>query len=140
MSDQNTNTMMSYSASVADQERPKPLPARQYRAECRAAEFATSAKGKRYAKLSMYIDPTQYPADYVDGNPEGTTLTWGRTSGEDTPTGRYSMKKLHETFGIPVPKTEVDLNQFLGRTVLLTVKHEQYQEEWNANIDKMTKE
>lgn len=134
-----TNSVMEYSQSVADQEKPKPLPARQYRAECRGAEFKVSGKGKRYAALSLYISPDQYPADYTDGNPEGTTMTWGRTSGEDTPTGRYSMKKLHETFGLPVPKTTVDLNQFLGRTVLIDIKHELFQEEWNAQIAKMTK-
>lgn len=133
-------TMLSYSQEIKDAEKPKPLPPGQYRGTVRAVEQKLSGKGKKYIATQFHITPEQYPADFTnDGNPEGTTMTWGRVSGEDTPQGRYQVKKLFETLGAPLPGREVDLNQLLGREALLTIKHEPYQGELNATIDKMEK-
>lgn len=132
-------TMMSYSQDIKDAEKPKPLPAGQYRGVVRSAECKVSGKGKKYVAVVFNITPEQYPADFTDGNPEGTTMTWGRTSGEDTPQGRFSMKKLFSELGAPLPGKEVDLNQLLGREAILTTKLEMYQDDLNAQIDKLTK-
>jgi len=132
-------TMMSYSQDIKDAEKPKPLPSGQYRGVVRSAECKMSGKGKKYIAVVLNISPDQYPADFTDGNPDGTTMTWGRTSGEDTPQGRWQVKKLFSDFGAPMPGKEVDLNQLLSREVIIDVKHETYQGEIQANIDKLTR-
>jgi hypothetical protein len=132
-------SVMEFSAPIADAKKPLPLPAGDYRGTIREAKIMLSAKNTKYVNLAVFIPASQYPVDYTDGNPEGTTLNYMRISGEDTPRGRWSVKAFFEAIGLPAPGSKVDLTELLNTDVTVHVNHTLYEGEKQAQIAKVSK-
>jgi len=114
MSDNEIENVFVYSEDLNNAEAPNPLPAGNYPAEVRKSEIADSKSkpGNKNLVLGLYIAPESYPHDYLDGNPDGTTLTVYRPL-QDTTRGRYRMKKFNEVMGVKSSKT-IDPNDYMG--------------------------
>lgn len=130
-------SVLSYSQDIADAKPPAPLPAGTYRAVVKGLPEVTLSKssGKKMIVIPLFISPDQYPADYTDGNPDGTILTH-YVGAEDTPMGRYSVKRACETFGVPMNGREINVSEFAGREVMCKVTHEMYEGNPQARIER----
>jgi hypothetical protein len=128
---------MRFSQDIATAEAPPPLPARQYRAEIIGAAIRPSATtGLNYLNLQFRIPVEEYPADYVDGDPDGTVLYYGRLGTDDTPTNRYRIRRAMERIGGPL-SMEIDCNALIGLWANVEVTHNEYEGEQRAQISKL---
>jgi len=126
--------ILEFSEDVGSQDAPVPLPAGDYTAEIRAAAKKTSATtGNDYVQVTFFIQPDQYPADYSEGDPDGQALTFNRVSTQDTPAGRYRLRKFLEAIGAKMGKS-IDLNDWVGLTATVKVDSETYEGETRAVI------
>jgi len=137
MSEEALPSIVEFSEDLSTQEAPNPLPIGKYRGTVRAAEVKLSQKDKKYGAVTYFISPDQYPADYTDGNPEGTTLVYRRLGLEDNPQARFGARKFCEMHGV-VPSRSIDMNSFVGTEALLHIKHEPYEGIQRAVIDKVS--
>lgn len=133
------SSIIEYDEDLADAEAPVPLPKGDYTAEIRGAvkKFAKSGD-KEYANITFFIDPSQYPADYVEGDPDGTILSYGmgRLSTAGDRKSRWNMKKFSESIGAELGRS-LDLNTFLGKAAIVTVINEDYEGQTQAKISRV---
>lgn len=120
-------TLFTFSEDIDGAERPQPLPVGEYRATIREVKAKMSKNNTRYGAVALFVDPSQYPLDYTDGDPDGTTLTFNRLSLEDTKKGRFSVRKFCESIGVPAPKRDFDVSTLLGLEVKVRVTHELFE-------------
>lgn len=130
-------SIIEYDVDLDEAEAPVPLPKGDYVGEIRGAEVKTSNKGNEYINVTFHIDADQYPADYTEGNPDGTILSYGRLSPENSTRARYQMKKFVEGIGGKLGKS-LDLNEWLGLRAKLTVANEMYEGVEQAKISKVS--
>lgn len=134
MSEEEQVTIIEFSEDIATAEQPDPLPERDYPAEIKAATVKESQKGNKYFSVQLYISPENYPADYpLDNNPDGRVITYNRVMAEDTPRARYQLRKFLEIIGVPASK-RVDVNEWLGQQVQVTIVHRDWQGEVREEI------
>jgi hypothetical protein len=129
-------SIIEYDTSLADAEAPVPLPKGDYTAEIRGAEIKTSGKGNEYVNVTFFIAPEEYPADYTEGNPDGTILTYGRLSPENSQRARWGMKKFCEAIGAELG-SKLDLDSWMGKAAVVNVTHEEFEGENRAKIAKV---
>lgn len=129
-------SIIEYDVDLAEQEAPPVLPVGDYPATIRSAEQKTSGKGNKYVNVTFMIDPESYPADFVDGDEDGTILSYGRISPENTQRARWGMRKFQEAIGAKLSK-QVDLNDWIGLSAVVSVGHEPYEGENRAKITKV---
>ncbi len=120
-------SIVEFSTNLKDAEAPEPLPVGEYTGVIMNAEQRESQRGTRYAAVTFQISPDQYPADYTDGNPDGTTIIYRRVSLEDTPQGRFGARKFCEAIGAPLSKS-IDLTTWLGSEAIVEVDNEVYED------------
>ena len=114
-----------FSTDISDAKPPEPLPVGEYRATVRSAEIGLSkSSGNPMMTLAYVIDAAQYPADYTDGNPDGTTLM-NYKSLADTISNRYLTKLFCEMHGV-VPGKRINANEFIGQDVMVSISHEAF--------------
>lgn len=119
-------SVFEFDKPINEAEAPVPLPAREYRATVKAIEARVSKNsGKPMAAVSYSIPPEQYPVDYTDGDPDGTTLTY-YVQLEQTPRNMYRLRKFCEMHGVVATRT-LNLVDFMGTEVIVKVEHEDYQ-------------
>ena len=132
-------SIIEYSGDLSQQEAAKPLPSKEYTGVVSKAEQKLSGSGNLGVQMTIHIDPDQYPADYpVEENPDGVDLTYW-VGVEDTPRGRYRMRKVCEAFGV-VPTKHVDVTEFIGRETTVTVGIQNFEGEDRNNVKKVTKQ
>ncbi len=119
-------SIVTFSVDLSTQQPPEPLPVGEYRGVIRSSTVKNSQKGTRYAETAFHISSDQYPADYKDGNPDGTTLMYRRVSLEDTPNARYGTRRFIEAIGAPLGK-KIDVSEWGGREAAVEVIHETYE-------------
>lgn len=129
-------SIVEFSSDIADAEAPEPLPIGDYMGAIRAAEVKMSQRDTRYAAVTFFVGPDQYPADYTDGNPDGTTLVYRRVSLEDTPQAKYGLRKFLEAIGAPMGK-QIDVNEWVGCEAKLEISHEIYEGLARANVGRV---
>lgn len=129
-------SIIEFSEDISNAEAPAPLPVGDYPAEIRGAERKTSAKGNPYGSVTFFIAPENYPADFVEGDPDGMTLLYNRVTLDDSPQGRYRMRKFCEAIGAPMG-SKVDLNDWVGLTATVSIGHDTYEGETRAVINKV---
>lgn len=134
---EDTTGIMEYSSDLNDAEAPPPLPAGEYPAEIVKAEIRLSQKGNNYLALMFRVNPESYPADFVDGNPEGETLSYNRLVIQDTPQGRYRMRRFLEAVGAKLGRS-IDPNELMGLTATVGIVHGKWEGEDRAEIAKVT--
>lgn len=119
-------TVYEFSTNVADAKPPQPLPVGEYRATVRSIEPAVSkSSGKQMAVITYFVSSDQYPADYTDGNPEGTVSNV-YMSLEDSARNIWMLKQMCEMHGVVASK-RINLTEFMGQDVIVNVTHEEYQ-------------
>lgn len=137
MSNDELGSVVEYSVDIADQEAPKPLPVGEYTATISAAERKLSQRETAYAAVAFVISPDQYPADYDEGNPDGTTIIYRRVSLEDNPQARFGCRRFCEATGAKLGK-RIDISEWIGLEATVSVKHTTYEGIERAEIDRVT--
>lgn len=137
MSDDQIPSMIEFSTDIGKAEAPDPLPAGSYVGTIRAAEVKMSQRDTRYAAVTFHISPDQYPADYKDGNPDGTILVYRRVGLEDNPQAKYGLRRFLESIGAPTGK-KIDVNDWVGNEATIEISHEMYEGINRANISKVS--
>lgn len=129
------SSVIEFDVDLNDVEAPQPLPAGTYDAVIQTAEPMLSKNNNLMAKITFSISADQYPVDYVDGNPNGTTLTHYVTLGKDT-RSKFALKQFISAIGAPLSNS-VDLNTWLGLGAHLEVINEPYEGMMTARIKKV---
>lgn len=129
-----SGSIIHYQSDISTQEAPPPLPARAYKAEIIGASIrAAASSGVPYLNVQFRIPDTEYPADYTDGDPEGTVIYWNRIQATDKPQARYAMRRFLEKVGGPLGR-EIDCNALIGLWANVEVVHQEYEGEQRASI------
>ena len=129
-----SGSILTFSEDITNAQPPPPLPVGPYPAEIIGAQRRTSAtSGSDYASITMRINAESYPADYTDGDPDGTTLQYNRLQIEDTPVSRHRWRVFMERVGGPLGRS-VDLNSLIGLTCTVEITHQEYEGEQRAQI------
>ena len=128
MADDNNDmpSIVEFSMDIGQQEAPAPLPGGEYNGVVRSAIVKISQRGTKYGEVAFFIDGGQYPADFTEGNPEGTTIMFRRVSLEDNPQARFGTRKFCEALGAPLGK-RIDVSDWVGRDAQVEVGHETYE-------------
>lgn len=135
-----SDTIITFQEDIATTDRPNPLPVGEYPGEIReAAKKTSNTSGKDYAQLNVFVDPSAYPADYADGNPDGTILNYNRLSLQDTKAARWRIRDFFEKMGLPAPGRQLDLNTLVGLKVKARVSHRNYEGQPQAQLDSLVK-
>lgn len=121
------DSIINFGTSVEDAEAPAPLPKNRYTATIRRATAKMSQNNTKYAELLFHIGPDQYPADYTEGNPEGTSIAYRRVGLEDNPQARWRLKNFCLAIGAPIPSTTLNVADWVGLTADVEVGHETYE-------------
>lgn len=129
-----SGSILTFSEDITNAEAPPPLPTGPYPAEIIGAQKrVSSTSGNEYAMITMRINADAYPADYTDGDPDGTTLVYNRLQVEDTPSARHRWRVFMERCGGPLGRT-IDLNALIGLTCTVDITHQEYEGEQRAQI------
>lgn len=118
-------SIVEYQEDIANAEPPKPLPKGKYRAVIKAATRELSKKeSKDMAHVVFVVDSTQYPADFVDGEPDGTRVDYYVMLG-NTPRNKYNLRRFCEAIGAPMGR-QIDLNTWLDREAMIAIDHREW--------------
>jgi len=120
------DSVVEYSVNLKDQDAPEPLPVGEYSATIRGAEKKESQRGTFYAAVSFFIGSDQYPADFTEGNPDGMTIIYRRTSLEDNPGARFGTRNFIEAIGGTLSK-KIDVTEWVGLEAAVEIDHETYE-------------
>lgn len=132
-----SGSIIEFTDDLANAEAPEPIPAGTYTAEIVKAEAKVSqTSGNTYASVTFRINADDYPADFANGDPDGTSLSYNRLLLENTIQARYRLKKFCESVGAPMGRT-VDLNDWLGLTATVEVAQTVYEGEKRAEIKRV---
>lgn len=129
-----SGSILTFSEDISNAQPPPPLPVGPYPAEIIGAQRRTSAaSGNEYAQIMMRINAEAYPADYIDGDPDGTTLMYNRMVIGDSPQIRHRWRVFMERCGGPLGRT-IDLNTLVGLTCTVDITHQEFEGEMRAQI------
>ena len=121
----NTLSIIEYSSDLETAEAPPPLPIGIYPAYIEEADVKDSkTTGKPYLAMWLRIPPEAYPADFAEGDPDGTRVSYNRVQVEDTAMGRYRMRMLRQACGLRPGGRTVDPSEFVGLSVTIAVGHD----------------
>lgn len=129
MNDTVLSSVIEFDEDLNNVEAPKPLPQGTYDAVIQSAEPVTSKTSDRnMAKIGFMISADQYPADYTDGNPQGTLLTMYLML-DNSQRSKFAIKRFCQAIGAPL-SNRVDINSWIG----LPAKVEVTNELWEGNL------
>lgn len=132
-------SIIEYDDDLSNAEAPVPIPPGDYAALIRGAERKKAKSGdKEYANVTFYISSEQYPADYTEGDADGTILSYGmgRLSTAGDAKSRWNMKRFCENIGSELGRI-LDLNAWLDKSAIVTVVNEEYEGQMQAKISKV---
>lgn len=127
-------SILEFGQDLRNAEPPVPLPTGPYPAEIIAAsEKISNTTGGKYLNVVFRINSESYPADYMDGDPDGVELHYNRIQTEDNGRNRFRMRQFLERIGAPLSQ-RVDLNNLIGLTATVEISHQEYEGENRAQI------
>jgi hypothetical protein len=127
-------SILEYGSDLREATPPVPLPAGPYPAEIiGCTEKVSTSTGGKYLNVVFRIHSENYPADFVDGDPDGVELHYNRIQTEDNGRNRFRMRQFLERIGAPL-SNRVDLNNLIGLTATVEVNHQEYEGEQRAQI------
>ena len=130
-------SIVEFSENIANAEAPLPLPERAYPASITAATVEESQRGTKYAAVSFRVSAEDFPADYdANAYPEGKTIVYRRVPLEDNVPSRYRLKQFCSAIGAPMSK-RIDVNEWIGLSASVTIKHEEYEGVQRETISKV---
>jgi len=127
-------SIVDYGVDLSTVEQPPLLPPGPYPAEIVGATEKTSGKGNRYLNIVFRIHPESYPADFVDGDPDGIELHYNLVQLENSARNRYQMRRLLERIGMNIHVSSVDFNDMIGRTATIETTHTEWQDEQRVQV------
>lgn len=137
MTEQNTlSSVVEFDSDISKAEQPSPLPSGIYKATIVGAEVKMSKSGNRYAALKWKVSAEEYPADYVDGAKDGTTLSYNRLVLENTTQAKYMLRKFCQQLGLPM-STRIDVQEWIGTSHKIEVANSMYEGMMRAEISKL---
>jgi len=125
--------ILAFSEDITNAPPPVPLPVGPYPAEIIGAQRRTSTSGNEYVQIMMRINAESYPADFTDGDPDGTTLSYNRLQVDDTGVNRHRWRVFMEKCGGPLGRN-IDLGALIGLTCTVEITHQEYEGEQRAQI------
>lgn len=121
------DSVFDFSADISSQEAPPPMPKGKYLASITSAVPKVSANtGNTYVDVTFTISPDQFPPDFAQVQSDAVNLHHRTLVIKDDARSRYNIRRFCEAVRAPVGR-KLDLNDFLGKTALLTIDHRQYQ-------------
>lgn len=136
MTETNLSSVIEFDVDLQDVVAPKPLPAGMYDATIQNVEPTISKNSQKLmAKVTFAIPADQYPADYVDGNPNGTILTHYIMLEKDV-RSKFALKQFCQKIGAPL-SNRVDLNTWIGLPAKLEIINEMWEGQPQARISKV---
>ena len=127
-------SIIEYNSDLSTATPPTPLPAGPYPAEIVGAqEKVSNTSGGKYLSVLFRISASSYPADFVDGDPDGIELQYNRISTDDNARNRFRMRQFLERVGAPLSR-RIDLNSLVGLTATVEINHQEYEGEMRAQI------
>ena len=130
-------SIIEFSAPIDDAVAPTPLPEGTYPAEIIRAEEKTSANsGNNFLSIQFRISADRYPADYTEGDEDGTVLPYNRLILRDDAASRYRLKRFSDAVGITIG-TSFDPDSLIGLAANVAVKNSEYEGEPRAEIAKI---
>jgi hypothetical protein len=137
------NTIIDLDMNLEDYEDYEILPDGPLPGECTVAEVRTSDKGNSYFYTMWKIDPKDFPIDYdKSNNPNGAILNYSRVQ-VPTPGDRRSitaLKKFMSAMGLDLKTNTIDCSQWVGRTAMINIGHENYNGEERNSIKSIENE
>ena len=124
------NSVIEFDEDLNGVEAPKPLPMGTYDATIQSAEVT-----KSMVKVSFLISADQYPADFTDGNPNGTILTKFLMA-DMSAQSKFAMKRFCMAIGAPM-SNQVDVNSWIGLPAKVEVINELYEGNLTARLNKV---
>lgn len=135
MSEDNIQSIFTFSQDVDTQEAPPPLPIGTYLASVEGAEPKVSkTSGNTYIDVTFVVAPDQFAPDFAAINPDAVKLHYRSLVMKDDARSRYALRKFCDAMRVPV-KREFDVNALIGKAAMVKVKHEPYQGNTNAVIE-----
>lgn len=135
MTENMLSSVIEFDEDLSNVEAPKPLPAGNYDSVIESAEPIMSKNGNPMVKVTHFISSDQYPADYTDGNPEGTRLTQYLMLGKDQ-RSKYQLKQFCLGIGAALSNS-IDVNTWVGNAARVEVVNEIYEGNLNARLKKV---
>lgn len=136
MTEVNLSSVVEFDEDLSTIEAPKPLPGGLYDATIQNVEPVISkTSNKMMAKVTYAISADQYPADYQDGNPNGTILTQYVMLEKD-PRSKFALKQFCQKIGAPL-SNRIDLTTWIGLPAKLEVINELWEGQPQARISKV---
>lgn len=136
MNEANLSSVIEFDVDLSTVEAPKPLPGGMYDSTIQNVEPVISKNSnKKMAKVTYAISADQYPADYTDGNPNGTTLTQYLMLENDA-RSKYALKQFCQKIGAPL-SNRIDLTTWIGLPARLEVINEMWEGQPQARISKV---
>lgn len=131
-------SVMEFTVDLNDQEEPQVLPDGEYPTEIVEASFKVSQNsGNTYLALRLHITPDAYPADFQDGDPDGTDLNYNRIVVKpETAQTRWRLKKFLSTVGAPIGRT-LDPSVLIGLGCTVRLEQSEYDGEKRAEAKKV---
>lgn len=129
------SSVIEFDEDLNNVEAPLPLPQGMYDAVITSAEHVMSKSQRPMAKVTLSISADQYPADYVDGNAEGTTLSHYLMLDKDR-RSMFALKRFCQAIGAPLSNS-VDLNTWVGLAARVEVENQLYEGTQTARIKRV---
>ena len=128
MTDNILSSVIEFDEDLNNVEAPKPLPMGLYDAVVQSVEPMMSKSERLMAKVTFSVSADQYPADYTDGNPNGTTLTQYIFL-DNSQRSKFALKRFCQAIGAPLSNS-VDITTWVG----LPARIEVINEPWEGNL------
>ncbi|MBR6515409.1 MAG: hypothetical protein IKT40_00990 [Bacilli bacterium] len=128
MTDNVLSSVIEFDEDLNNVEAPKPLPMGLYDAVVQSVEPMMSKSERLMAKVTFSVSADQYPADYTDGNPNGTTLTQYIFL-DNSQRSKFALKRFCQAIGAPLSNS-VDITTWVG----LPARIEVINEPWEGNL------
>lgn len=121
------DTAFEFSQPIDEAEAPKPLPKGTYVAEITETKPGRSKDtGNKYVMLTLKIDESKYPHDFK--GPQGGFNVRRVVMMTDDDKSRWQLRKLWEACGLSLPKTRIEAQDLLGKTVMVELDTRQFPE------------
>lgn len=113
------------------------IPKGEYNAQVTGVKMKMSSNGNPYAEVAFRIPAEEYPADFEDGDPDGTVLVhrqFGLNS--EKMQDKVRLKKFIVALG-GTPGKNFDFQELVGCSGKVVVRHEAYEGEQYPSIGKV---
>jgi hypothetical protein len=119
-----SESILTFTDDISNAAPPPLLPVGPYPAEIiGAVKKVSSTSGEEYAAITFRINADAYPADFTDGDPDGTAVQYNFLKTASTPRNNHRWRVFLEKVGGPLGRS-LDLNDLIGLTGTVDISHQ----------------